>query len=900
MRRILLIALILAIVPLAGNTASAQTSFTFHGGGFGHGVGMSQYGALGMARGGHGYQAILKHYYTGVNVGTTSLPPSIRIGLRQGDGGFRLSATGHFDFSQTLEGAPIAAGNPGELWDVQREGYSMFLVGPDNLKRGPYSQIWQRRAPGSRLQLLEFTASGWRVSGEYQHGTIESRPNSAGSSTHIVLDFINMEHYVYGVAEVPSSWPAAAKEAQAVAARSYAARRAASNQNRVHCSCAVVDDTRDQVYAGFAKETPAWTSAVDATSGVVVTYGSEIANTLYSSSSGGWTEDNDKVFGPGGAVPYLRGVDDPADNQPDNARWRWNISMTQSEVSSKINNYLTGRGLAGVGTVNSIEYPAPRGRGGRIIVVTGDGGGATIRGSQGTARLHGEQLRSALGLPSTLLFPQSNLPTTDVSGGHVVDFHGALHPFGGAAPPSGGQYYSSPIARDAHARADGRGGYFLAGNGDLISINGAPSLGATPSFPFDIARSFVLTPDGGGAYILDGYGAVHSVGTAPPLSGNPYWAGWDIARAVTVTKDGMGAYVLDGYGGIHRMGSAPAVTMPYFGFDIARDITINHKGDGAYVLDGWQGIHAVGGAPSLAAPGYHSGLDSAARLRLRSHGAGGYVLDRNGTLIAAGGAPSLSSSGFFPNGAARAFILPPDPRGYLLSGDGTVARFGLASNLTGPSFPLDIARDLALRPDTTGYVLDGYGGLHPIGTAAPPATGAPYFEGDDRMKRVVLVGSGGYTLDKNGTLYPFNGASPVSETASFWPSDFDVARDVAFRPAGGGYILAESGHVKEFGGAPAVSGGFFEPGQNRARAMAMRADGASGYVLDVNGGLFAFGGAPTLGSGIFVGDARDLILRPDGRSGWILTTAGLYSFGGAPPVSGGLLSYGTSRAGIGA
>jgi len=41
---------------------------TFWGGGFGHGVGMSQYGALGLARQGYRYQKILEHFYPGAQL----------------------------------------------------------------------------------------------------------------------------------------------------------------------------------------------------------------------------------------------------------------------------------------------------------------------------------------------------------------------------------------------------------------------------------------------------------------------------------------------------------------------------------------------------------------------------------------------------------------------------------------------------------------------------------------------------------------------------------------------------------------------------------------------------------------------------------------------------------------
>ncbi len=897
--------LVRAPIPALGG----PSSFVFQGGGFGHGIGMSQYGALGMARAGFPYDQILKHYYTGVTVGSRALPPTIRVGLRQTDGGFRLSGNGLFTFSTSIDGAAMSTGNTDEWWDIRREGSSVFLLAPparvqqgEPAERGPFAQIWQRPASGVLLKFVEFVSPSWKVTGEYAHGRIQVKASAAATTTHVVLDAISLEEYVYGVAEVPSSWPAEAKKAQAVAARTYAGKKAEEQQNRSSCSCAVVDDTRDQVYAGWIKETPAWTSAVDATASVVVTYAGVMVSTFYSSSSGGYTEDNEKVWG-GSAIPYLRAVSDLYDNQPENSRWRWTISVSAEELSNRINSYLTSIGRPQVGIVQDLLYPAPRGHAGRIIVISGSGGGVTVIGSSATARLSGDQFRSAAKLPSSLIFPSINEPTRDVSGGYVADARGGLHPFGGAGPAVGGAYLSQPIVRDAIYRTDGRGGYVLDGRGGLARINGAPEIGSAPAFGIDIARSMAITPDGSGGYVVDGYGGIHSLGSAPPLTGSPYWQGWDIARAIALSPDGLGGYMLDGFGGLHPLGNAaPAVDLPYFGFDIARDLIMRRDGSGGYVLDGFGGIHPFNGAPAISSSGYHAGVDSAAALVLRNKGVGGYVLERSGALVAVGGAPGVSTTGYFDSGAARGVLLPPDPEGYILSSEGPVSAFGLAPALVGaPNFGMDIARDLALRPNRTGFVLDGYGGLHPVGVGAPAAIGGSYFSGQDRVRRIALTtdGSYGYAMDADGSLYPFDGAPAVTETSTWWPDGFDVARDFVLRPSGGGYLIDRGGLVHEFGGAPAVSSSWYVGGEDRARALALLADGQSGYVLEVNGVLHQFGSAPPLESGVVIADARDLILRPDGRSGWIVGVSLIHPFGGAPPVSGGLPSDKAARAGVG-
>jgi stage II sporulation protein D len=50
------------------NSDGSVASFTFHGRGFGHGVGLCQVGAFGMAKAGHSYEEILKTYYQGVEI----------------------------------------------------------------------------------------------------------------------------------------------------------------------------------------------------------------------------------------------------------------------------------------------------------------------------------------------------------------------------------------------------------------------------------------------------------------------------------------------------------------------------------------------------------------------------------------------------------------------------------------------------------------------------------------------------------------------------------------------------------------------------------------------------------------------------------------------------------------
>ena len=121
------------------------------------------------------------------------------------------------------------------------------------------------------------------------------------------INVLPLEQYLYGVvpAEMPSAWLPAALEAQAVAARSYAlAGRRAGAPFDVSSS--------GQSYLGVSVETPAATQAVDVTAGEVLLYNGNVADTLFSSSSGGRSQSAVDAFGSPGR-PYLVSVDDPYD-----------------------------------------------------------------------------------------------------------------------------------------------------------------------------------------------------------------------------------------------------------------------------------------------------------------------------------------------------------------------------------------------------------------------------------------------------------------------------------------------------------------------------------------------------------------------------------------------------------
>ena len=186
--------------------------------------------------------------------------------------------------------------------------------------------------------------------------------------------------YLYGVGEVPSSWPMQVLETQALAARTYAFEKVARlGQHRPTCNCGLYASTLDQNYVGWDKESGSmgnrWVDAVVRTADQVVKYKGSLIQAYYHSSSGGFTENNENVWG-GSAIPYLRGVCDPGDFSSANPVRTWTLTFTDAAITKKLARY-TGS----IGTVTGFSGIV-RGVSSRIksITVAGTSKKAAISG----------------------------------------------------------------------------------------------------------------------------------------------------------------------------------------------------------------------------------------------------------------------------------------------------------------------------------------------------------------------------------------------------------------------------------------------------------------------------------------------------------------------------------------
>jgi stage II sporulation protein D len=405
------LAVAVALVP---SHAFAGRTVTIKGGGWGHGIGMSQYGAYGRALNGKSAEAIVKHYYSGIDIAERDMQP-IRVGLLQGRSSISFTSSafneggGKVTVRVSGSSGKLAKGGPGTNWRVEPAstgGYKVYK----NSKQIKRDRNGVFGGPGSPL-IVRFEKHGslLRVTDKsyaYAYGNMEigtyASSCSGGYCARLVLR-IPMQKYLYGLGEVPSSWPQQVLRAQAMAGRTYAFQKATtSGQHRIGCDCAVYDSTYDQAYIGDAKRTGSgaywddWKSAVDSTKKKVMLYKGAPIQALYSSSSGGHTENNENVWG-GTPLPYLRGVTDKPDfAEGHNPNFKWEMKMSWSDFQSRVNSAF------GVGKLKRFKLVKPFGVSGRVTVVNGDNGGVRIVGSQKTVRESGWSIRSALGLKDTL------------------------------------------------------------------------------------------------------------------------------------------------------------------------------------------------------------------------------------------------------------------------------------------------------------------------------------------------------------------------------------------------------------------------------------------------------------------------------------------------------------------
>ncbi len=335
-----------------GPDTVSVTTFAISGHGWGHGVGMAQWGAYGYALHGFTYDRILAHYYPGAQLAPT---PGQLVRVLVG---------------ANLRTVTVGSDSPFRVKDASAV---VHRLKPGSYTFGPSLKLQGNRLPGPMTFLPG--ATPLRLAHPYR-GLLVVAADATGKTMHVV-DRLSLENYTRGVVsrEVPMDWPAAALEAQAVAVRSYAlAHRDAGPDFDVYA------DGRSQVYGGVEAETPSTDTAVAATKGEVLLYDGEVADTFFSSSSGGRTAALTQVFPNEKPVPYLVSVPDPYDT----------LSPYHNWGPVPVGAAFASRQLGIVGVTALQPQPAT----GRASVVL-------VSGATGQVPLPASFVRGQLGLRST-------------------------------------------------------------------------------------------------------------------------------------------------------------------------------------------------------------------------------------------------------------------------------------------------------------------------------------------------------------------------------------------------------------------------------------------------------------------------------------------------------------------
>jgi stage II sporulation protein D len=353
--------LTLAVLLAAAPTAGAAVRHVVRGAGFGHGTGMSQYGAYGYALEGSTYPGILAHYYSGTELTQAPSQP-VRVLLQPVDPYIRVRG------ATSVDGTDLRAGR---TYVARRSGSGIVVRTAGGRKVGSFAAPVRFDGGSEPVRLLGPALNG--ISSGLYRGAIEVLLDGGGVTAINVLD---LDSYVRGVVagEMPSSWPLEALKVQAVAARTYALAT-----RKTDGAFDQYPDTRSQVYRGVTGESVRSDAAVAQTADRILTYDGVPAVTYYFSTSGGHTENVEYSFIGALSKPWLVGVPDPYDTRSPYHRWKATFSTAT----------LT-RALGARGTFRRLKV-LQRGASPRVVR-------ARVVGSRGSSIISGPSIRARLGL----------------------------------------------------------------------------------------------------------------------------------------------------------------------------------------------------------------------------------------------------------------------------------------------------------------------------------------------------------------------------------------------------------------------------------------------------------------------------------------------------------------------
>ena len=421
MRKLIISSIVLSFFPTSIFVNPAQgvpNEWIIVGSGWGHGVGLSQYGALGQALDGKSWQDILAHYYPGTNLTESPSDKQITVGLSQDKTAVfvrldKLSEDAQLEVS--IDGNAVATLGSDTVIRIESNSNAIVSSGGADGRaeaRGSGKKVSFRISTGSGLINTNSgspdtnAGSSLATPGHrYKYGILNvvyGGDNDGRPDLYTSISMRLADEYLLGIGEMSSTWNKAALVAQVVASRSYGLGKLNSGL-RGNCGCHIYNNATDQVYVGYSKESDAWRDAVNSamTSSnqpAVLTYGGKAVTAYFASSTGGRTMSTMDAWG--GNVSWSQSVDDNWSINARNPNARWGVRMSQNSMATAL----------GLSNVQSIEVVERYSSGAAKTLVAKDANG-------GSVTLSGRTFQARMKLKSTYVIGAVDIALADTLGG---------------------------------------------------------------------------------------------------------------------------------------------------------------------------------------------------------------------------------------------------------------------------------------------------------------------------------------------------------------------------------------------------------------------------------------------------------------------------------------------------
>jgi len=341
------------ILPSQSSAIDIPVSFQVQGAGYGHGVGMSQIGARAKAIAGETATAIISYYYKDVAIEPLDDSKILRVNI-----GHLLTSARMATATQDAT-MQIFSGDIGDAQDVAplavvpvKSSLNFTILGSTVLpsivtgKKTvsiPRNRIFTVRWSGTRylpgvdgvISLTHTTTTK-----KYRYGQMQFRAVKAatlGYRIEVTNSVRLSDEYLWGISEVPSSWPEAALQAQAIASRTYAMSKAGIY--RTACDCDLYGEISDQSFLGYAKEIEKgwgqfWKAAVTNTAGLTITQAGKPITAYFGSSTGGLTETAVNAWGTEKSFTQTVADVSSLDSLLNPRFYKWDRTITQASVAA--------------------------------------------------------------------------------------------------------------------------------------------------------------------------------------------------------------------------------------------------------------------------------------------------------------------------------------------------------------------------------------------------------------------------------------------------------------------------------------------------------------------------------------------------------------------------------------